>query len=296
LKDLKVAVIGSGENWHGQVLRQAWQQQGVDPLFVDVLRLKARLGKNWRITAGEVELNGLDLVMVRHVPGGSLEQVIYRMDALHQLEDQGVRLVNRPGAIEKMVDKYYTSSLLQAAGLQVPETVVTENPEEASAAMDLLGGDVVVKPLFGSSGIGMVRVTEPEIAGRVFRAMHLNGFVLYLQRFIPHHDSDLRVLVLNGECIAAMKRVSNSWKTNIAQGGRPEKYLLEEDVHIASQTAATALGADYCGVDLLRGEDGVLYLIEVNSMPSWQGLQQVTEDDIAHRIVHGCMALLDRTP
>jgi RimK family alpha-L-glutamate ligase len=296
MKDLKVGIIGNEGNWHSQMLRQAWRQRDIDPIFLDVVRLKASLGRCKRIVAGEVELNGLDLVMICSVPGGSLEQVIYRMDALHQLEDQGVRLVNRPGAIEKMVDKYYTLSLLQEAGLRVPETIVTENLEEASSAFEQLGGDVVIKPLFGSSGIGMVRVTEPEIARRILYAMHMNGFVFYLQQFIPHYDADIRVLVLNGACIAAMKRVADTWKTNISQGARPEKYSLEEDVRLASLASAEALGADFCGVDLMRGEDGLLYVIEVNSMPAWQGLQQVTEDDVAHRIVDGCLAILDHTP
>ena len=101
---------------------------------------------------GITQLDGMDLVLVRAVPGGSLEQVIYRMDALHQLENLGIRVVNSPGAIEKMVDKYYTSSLLQKAGLQVPETLVCEDLGSAVEAFQALGKDVVIKPLFGSRG------------------------------------------------------------------------------------------------------------------------------------------------
>jgi RimK family alpha-L-glutamate ligase len=284
---LQVCILSTGENWHSQALAQAWQEHGVEPRFEEATALQARLGSAGRVLGREIELDRMDLVLVRGVPGGSLEQVIYRMDALHQLENQGVRVVNSPGAIEKMVDKYYTSSLLQQVGLRVPETVVTENLPEAMAAFHDLGGDVVVKPLFGSRGSGMVRVRDEDTAGRVFYALRMNNYVLYLQRFIPHGNADMRVLVQNDECLAAMRRVSENWKNNISQGAIPEAYTPDEEEVQASLRAAEVVGAEYCGVDLLRGEDGDLYVLEVNSMPAWQGLQQVTDFDIAGRLVRG---------
>jgi len=291
MKIKNIALIINGEGWHSQVLQQAWQKHGVEPILVEAVDLHASLGKNIKVNGGTTHLDQMDLLMVRGIPGGSLEQVIYRMDALHQLENQGAWLINCPAAIEKMVDKYYTLSLLQKAGLKVPDTFVTENTKFTETMFDQLGGDIVIKPLFGSRGVGMVRVNDREILMRVLYAMQTNGFVLYLQKFIPHGNSDIRVLVQNGECIAAMKRVADGWKTNISQGALPEKYLLEEDVKEASLLAAHILNADLCGVDLMRGEDGCLYLIEVNSMPSWQGLQHVIDFDIADRIVDGCLYL-----
>ena len=230
--------------------------------------------------------------MVREVPGGTLEQVIYRMDVLHQLENMGVRLINPAGAIEKMVDKYYTSSLLQAAGLRVPPTMVTENYADAITIFEQLGSDVVVKPLFGSRGVGMVRVTDADIASRVFKALHLGGYVFYLQQFIPHNNRDLRVLVSGNQCIAAMERVSDNWKTNISLGAKPCAVQVTDEICDASLKAAHAVGANYCGVDLLYGEDGSLYVLEVNSMPAWQGLQQVTEFEVAERLVDDFIELM----
>ena len=226
---------------------------------------------------------------MREVPGGSLEQVIFRMDALHQLENSGLRILNSPYAIEKMVDKYYTLSLLQKAGLPVPETRVMEGAEAALAAFHELGGDVVVKPLFGSRGVGMVRVTDAETAGRVFRALQMSGYVHYLQKFIPHHNRDLRLLVANGECIAGMERIADDWKTNVAVGAVPRHYEPTDEVLQLSLAAALAVGADYCGVDLLINESGEPFLLEVNSMPAWEGLQTVTGFDIAERIVEKCV-------
>ncbi len=261
-------------------------------LFAEAAQLTAHLGTDDGVSVSKTPLSECDLLLAREIPGGSLEQVIFRMDALHQLENTGLRVVNSPYAIEKMVDKYYTLSLLQQTGIRVPETTVTENPAEAMEAFQALGSDVVVKPLFGSRGIGMVRTSEADTAGRVFKALQLGGYVYYLQKFIPHNNRDMRVLVVGDECVAAMERVANSWKTNIAAGALPARVEISSNVEDICLKASRILGADYCGVDLLRSESGELFILEVNSMPAWQGLQQVTSFDIADRIVETCLGLI----
>ncbi|MDD5367798.1 MAG: RimK family alpha-L-glutamate ligase [Anaerolineaceae bacterium] len=293
---IQVALMGSQESWHSQVLVEAFRKHGITPVIVEAARSKAMLGVNRQVASGEQVLSTFDLLLVREVPGGSLEQVIFRMDALHQLENCGVRVVNSPYAIEKMVDKYYTLSLLQDTGLRVPETLVTENDADALEGFHTLGGDVVVKPLFGSRGVGMVRVSDADTAGRVFKALHLGGYVYYLQKYIPHNNSDLRVLVVGQECIAGMGRISEHWKTNIAAGGRPVALELTEEMIEMSRNAARVVGADYCGVDLMNNEAGELFVIEVNSMPAWRALQEVTPIDIAGRIVEHCLKLIAAPP
>jgi RimK family alpha-L-glutamate ligase len=281
----KIVILGNQDGWHARALHSAFIRKGKTAEFAEADDIQVQLGKSSEVITSSTCLSDAELVIVREVPGGSLEQVIFRMDALHQLENSGVKLINSPYAIEKMVDKYYALSLLSAAGLLVPETFLTENPSKAMEAFHELGGDVVLKPLFGSRGVGMVRLTDAEIAGRTFRALQLGGYIYYLQKFIEHDSRDLRVLVAGGECITTMQRVSDGWKTNLAAGGRAVQIALSDAVRDASLTAARTLGADYCGVDLLINPQGELYLLEVNSMPAWQGLQQVTTFDIADRLV-----------
>jgi len=286
-------ILADPNAWHSQQLHAAFQARGIEPQYASVPHLQARLaapaGSEDGVWAGSRCLREADLVLVRDVPGGSLEQIIYRMDVLHQLEDSGVRVVNRPGAIEKMVDKYYTSSLLSRAGLVVPATVVTESRDEAMAAFESLGRDVILKPLFGSRGAGMVRLTDADTAYRAFQALELGRFIYYLQRFIPHGDYDIRLLMAGERCVAAMTRHSSTWKTNISQGAEPRAYEPPPEVVDLGKRAAEAVGADYCGVDLLQGEDGVAYVLEVNSMPAWNGLQTVSSCSIAEEIVAYCL-------
>ena len=137
------------------------------------------------------------------MPPGSLEQVVFRMDALHRVAAAGVPVWNPPRAVEAAVDKYLTLALLDQAGLPVPPTWTGQSAAEALAAFEALGGDVVVKPLFGSEGRGLVRVSDKELAWRTFHTLERLGAVLYLQRMIRHPGHDLRVFVLGGRVLGS---------------------------------------------------------------------------------------------
>ena len=209
---------------------------------------------------------------------------MYRVDALHRLEDRGVRVVNSPRAIERTVDKFWTSSLLEQCGLPTPDTIVCETAEEAFAAFRELG-DVIVKPLFGSMGLGMVRVSDEEMAFRVFKTIEQIRGVYYLQRTVEHDGRDIRVFVVGGRVLAAVERRSEGWRTNLSRGGRGMALALPEAWSELAVRAAAAVGAEYAGVDLLPGRDGTVYVIEVNGIPGWEGLQRATEVDVAGALV-----------
>ena len=233
-------------------------------------------------------------MIVRAIPAGSLEQVIFRVDALHRLARLGVAVVNSPRCIERTVDKYFTSALLEDAGLPTPRTRVCERLDDALEAFEALGGDVVIKPLFGSEGRGIVRVTDPDLAYRTCRALEVTRSVFYLQEFVPHGGRDLRAFVVGGRLVAAMTRRAAGWKTNVSQGARTEPVVLSGALERLSLQAAALVEADYAGVDLLHAEDGRALVIEVNGIPGWRGLQQTTEVDVAAVIAEHAVAARGR--
>jgi RimK family alpha-L-glutamate ligase len=145
--------------------------------------------------------------------------------------------------------------------------------------------DVIVKPLFGSGGRGMVRVSDEEIAHRVFRALELERAVYYVQQALPHEGRDVRAFVVGKRVVAAAWRCAESWRTNLAQGARAEPAMLPPAWEEMSVRAAQAVGAGYAGVDLLPTTSGEVYVLEVNGIPGWQGLQQTTGVSIAGEIV-----------
>jgi RimK family alpha-L-glutamate ligase len=193
-------------------------------------------------------------------------------------------IVNPPLSIERSVDKYYTLVLMEEQGLPVPPTVVCEKPEEAVKAFHELGGDIVIKPLFGSRGIGSTRVSDPDVAERLFRAIVFYHGVLYVQKFIPHGGSDTRAFVVGDKVVAAMHRVMpSSWKTNVSLGAKPVALKPSEEMEKLAVKATEIIGCKIAGVDILESEDGPV-IIELNSQPGWRGLQSVAKVNIAEEI------------
>jgi ribosomal protein S6--L-glutamate ligase len=277
---MRIAILSAGDGWHVRDLRRAAAALGHDAAAVDFRRVTAGLG----IEADS--LGGFDGVMVRTMPPGSLEQVVFRMDVLHRLQARGVVVLNPPAAVETCVDKYLASTRLEAAGLLVPPTVVCQHADAALEAFAALGRDVVVKPLFGSEGRGMVRISDPETAWRVFRTLERTQAVLYLQQFVRHPGWDLRAFVVGNRILASMRRFAcGEWRTNVAQGGRAEPVRLSAAEEELALLAAQAVGAPVAGVDLLPGPDGEMYVIEVNAVPGWRALAPVAGVDVAAELV-----------
>ena len=281
---MQVVVLAARAGWHTHELERAAAERGHQLTVLPYEGLVARIGPAPWLRSRNTELDSADVVLARIIPSGSLEQIIFRVDALHRLEDRGTRVVNSPRAIERTVDKFWTSTLLEQCGIPTPETVVCDDPEEAIAAYRTLG-DVIVKPLFGSMGLGMVRVSDEEMAFRVFRTIEQIRGVYYIQRTVDHDGTDMRAFVLGGRVIAAIERRASGWRTNLARGGTARSLALSEQLSALAVRAAAAVGADYAGVDLLTGPDGTTYVLEVNGIPGWRGLQEATGLDIAGRLV-----------
>jgi RimK family alpha-L-glutamate ligase len=281
---LHLVILAAREGWHTRELARALQARGHTGAVVPYEGLVASIGRRSGLRSRAADLDRADAVLARIIPSGSLEQIIYRVDALHRLEDRGVRVMNSPRAIERTVDKFWTSALLEQCGIPTPDTVVCETGEEAIAAFRELG-DVIVKPLFGSMGLGMVRVSDEEMAFRVFKTIERIRGVYYLQRVVEHEGRDLRVFVVGGQVLAAVERRSDGWRTNLSRGGTARPIRLPEAWTKLALRAAAAVGAEYSGVDLLPGPGGAVYVLEVNGIPGWRGLQEATGVDVADAII-----------
>jgi len=236
-------------------------------------------------SGGRAVLNDFDVIVVRTMPPGSLEQVVARMDLLGILESQGVLVVNSPRAIEVAVDKFLATARLVAAGLRVPRTFVCQTAAEGLAAFAELGHDAVVKPLFGSEGRGVTRINDLALAQATFRQLVAQGNVLYLQEFIDHPGFDLRVLLIGERAIAFERRNALDWRTNLSLGGKAEPCELEPDVLSLAQRAAEAVGARMAGVDLVQAPSGEWLVLEVNAVPGWKATSAELKLDIGRLVI-----------
>ncbi|HLE75178.1 MAG TPA: RimK family alpha-L-glutamate ligase [Candidatus Bathyarchaeia archaeon] len=283
---MKIGIVTRNmEAWSSTQLRDELTKRNIPYVCFTFPRLVAQIGYKPYLKVGNVSLlEELDALVIRPIGRGSLEELVFRMDILYKLERLGFCVINPPEAIEHCVDKYDILAILEDNGVPVPRTVATESLSEALKAFAELGGDVVVKPIFGSRGMGATRVVDAEIASTVFKAITFHHGVVYLQEFVPHGHSDIRAFVIGSRVVAAMRRVAESWKTNYSQGARPAPITLDPALEELAVKSAKAVGCKIAGVDILEGPTGPM-VVDVNSQPGWKGLQIVTKVNIANDIV-----------
>jgi len=285
----RIPVFTDDPGWHGKRLQEAFAARGREAVFVSLkdCHLDLTHGK-----AG-VHIPGFDRlpdgVFVRGVPGGTLQQVILRLDLLHALKALGVTVYNDGRAVERTVDKAMTSFLLHIYNIPTPPTWVCESREAAHSLIlkeTMAGRTLVIKPLFGSQGQG-VRLLQRHSRFPLPMEEHVDG-LYYLQGYVDSGEGawhDYRVFVIDGRVKGAMVRHGSSWINNVAQGGRCELLSPGGDVAQLALEAAKAVDIDYCGVDIIRDRKGRLFVLEVNSIPAWKGLQGVVGMDIAQALV-----------
>ena len=141
---MRVGILASGDGWHLRALSTALERRGCGAVRLDARRLTGCVGPAGGRPAGAVRADGcdregLDALLVRFIPPGSLDQIVFRVDALHLLADGGLPVINRPRALERTIDKHWTSRLLAEAGVPTPRTVAAEGFEEAMAAFATMG-------------------------------------------------------------------------------------------------------------------------------------------------------------
>jgi RimK family alpha-L-glutamate ligase len=290
---VRVGLVTDVVDWHARRLMSAFKKAGVKalPMRLENCRFET-------LAPSGLVLDGFgeslpDAVLARTLSGGSFEVVTRRLGILHALTGLGVPVLNKARAIERCVDKSTTSFLLARAGIPTPATWVMEKVAEARAivAAEVGAGPLVLKPLFGSQGRGLLLIRTaddlPEAAP---------GGVYYLQRFVAvERDGfhDFRLFISGGRVLAAMMRHSGHWITNVKRGGRPVAVVADAVMKRMAVAAAAAVGADFAGVDIIQGADGPTVL-EVNSMPAWSGLQQVTPVDVAAALAQDVVAHVAR--
>lgn len=279
----RIALFVEKPDWHSRRLAEAFAAQGAKAVCVPLQRCGFDTGPGHGLILPGFEDALPAGALLRQISAGSFEQVTMRLGILHALRDLGVPVYNDARVAERCVDKSMTSFLLHRHGVPTPHTWAVESAEQARAIVEREARrdrPLVLKPLFGSQGRGLRLVgsaadlpPDEEVAG-----------IFYLQRFVgglAEGWRDWRVFVVGGRAVAAMIRHGVEWRTNAARGARCEEVPATGEIAALATAAATAVGAGYAGVDIIAGVDGRLRVLEVNSMPAWKALQQVSRTDIA---------------
>lgn len=283
---MKFCILGSPENWYVRDLVRAAQVHSSERHSIEVRSFEDIEGRcdsrgNWSVWADGLALHEFDALFVRTMPLGSLEQMVVRVDMLHVLQQCGVTIVNPPRTLEIAIDKWLTLHHLRELGVPLPATECCQRRQQSMEAFERLGRDVVVKPIFGGEGRGIMRVQDPDLAWRVFSTLEQLRQVAYIQEFVPHFGYDVRLLAVGANITAVRRESTDDWRTNVSRGAvavpiDPSAEQVQLVCNVMQRMQATTLG-----IDLLPARNGKSYLLEVNAVPGWKGTATATGVDVA---------------
>jgi len=288
----RLLALGPGNGWHADQLRLAATRHGCSLDYADYETLSSSFDAGGRhlarCTAGD--LKSFEAILCRTMPTGSMEQIIFRLAVLHTLAAAGVKIVNPPRTLETAIDKYATLATVAALGYPVPQTIVVQSRSEGMKAFEFLGRDVVVKPIFGGEGRGVMRVSDPQLAWTAFSTLQQLDSILYVQKFVSPGGRDTRMLVLGDEVFGVRRTAEHDFRTNVASGGSCEAIELSGDEIAMARRISCSIGLRLGSIDVLDNDDGPPAVLEVNGVPGWKGAQQCVPFNIAEKMIAAILA------
>lgn len=221
------------------------------------------------------------------IPRIGASVTFYGAAVVRQFEMMKVFTAIESQALIRSRDKLRSLQILSRAGLDLPKTIFMDYSKDTEGIIEAVGGaPVVIKLLEGTQGIGVVLAENKKAAQSVIEAFHGLHARIIVQEFIKEaKGADIRAFVVNGEVVGAMKRQARDgeFRSNLHRGGYAEVVKLDRHQKSAAVMAAKKMGLGVAGVDMLNSKRGPL-IIEVNSSPGLEGIEDATKVDIAGKI------------
>jgi ribosomal protein S6--L-glutamate ligase len=283
---MKIGILSRGKALYStQRLRDAARARGhrvvvIDPLrcYMNIATLKPTVHYNGKA------LEDLDAIIPRI--GASI--TFYGTAVVRQFEMMGVFSLNDSMAISQSRDKLRSLQLLSSHGIGLPVTGFASSPDDTDDLLSLVGGaPVVVKLLAGAQGKGVVLAETRNAADSVIDAFRGLAADFLVQHYVKEAaGSDIRCFVIDGKVVAAMQRqaAEGEFRSNLHSGGSAQPVKITAQERSAAVRAARIVGLGVAGVDILRSRHGPL-VIEVNSSPGLEGIEETTGVDIAGLII-----------
>lgn len=304
----RILCLGAGDGWHANQLRRAAAELSCGFAIASYESLRGRVGdQGTSVECGAGLLADFDVILTRTMPAGSLEQITFRLAALHAVArgfdsrncssvSRLPAIVNSPRGLEIAIDKFATLDVVAGLGYPVPDTLVVQSRNEAVDAFRSLGSDCVVKPIFGGEGRGVMRIRDPELAWYTFTTLGNLGAIFHVQRFVPPGGRDRRLLVIGKEVIGIRRESSHDFRTNVSGGGSSHSFDVSDQEQSMALQICDAIGLKFAAVDLIDCEDHGERVLEVNAIPGWKGAQGVVQTSLAHRILRMLIRAAESSP
>jgi len=282
---MRTLILTDKEGWHYNELKKSLIKLGHSVFSACLTNISIKLDAiKVKLFINNEPIPEVDNVIVRFVPGGTLEEIVYFLNILKILESKGVNVINNASSIEKTVDKLHTSYLLNKNNIKTPLTYVLRGHNEAYEFIKNYHKELIYKPLFGSQGDGIKIIRELEDLTSFSNPSNVYYFQEYLANPIMH---DYRVLVIRYDNTVKyfyMTRYGQTFINNFSKGAKCIKENFDNKVIDLALETSEFLQMKFCGVDIMKFKENY-YVIEVNSIPAWKGLQEVEDQVISDSIV-----------
>ena len=282
----KLIILTDKNGWHCRQLKNSAEKRGFDVYVEDLKNLSLHIENNdHHVLDSKNQKITFSNIFVRYVPGGSLEEIVHYLNILRSLRMNGCNVINTATQIEKTVDKSLTSLILRDNNISTPDTWVLRGDDQLYEKVDkLLKKNILIyKPLFGSQGENIVKIKNIDDLKKIDNSTN----IYYLQKFIetkPSHD--YRVLVISNtknRKMYSMARYGKTFINNVSAGGECTPIALGKEIIEKSIQVSKLFQIPFCGIDLIKEREKI-YVIEINSVPAWRGLQSITKDNISESI------------
>jgi ribosomal protein S6--L-glutamate ligase len=286
---MKIGVLSKNpEFWATTEIMSALKAKGAEPIYVRTPEVHLMLeGPKVDAIYEKQSLSRLDSVIPRI--GRSLTQLGIMILKHFDL----MKLPSTLSMIGLLTarNKYLALQALHGAGVKIPESVLIASRNKYEEPTEYLSPPLVMKLLSGTQGIGVMRVRDAKEAGPIIDTLSELDQMICLQKFIPNPGEDIRVFVIDGKIVGAMKRKAapHEWRSNIHIGGRGIPHKPSNAEAETSVKAAEAVGVEIAGVDLISVDEDP-YVIEVNASPGFRGLLGATGINAAEEIAKYAIA------
>ena len=279
-----IAIISDHHDWHSYQLEFFLKQNKFKTVKVTFQELKFSFKKNRIFFENNKLLNNIGGVWVRFLKNGTIEEITTKLTILHLLDESKIYVHNSGLTIEKTVDKIRTTGILEVNNIKSPETTIwfAKNKENLNNNF-CKGIKYLVKPIFGSQGKNIFLVNNLN----ELKKINAIGKVFYLQKFIESQEkefTDVRVLVSNHNVISSMERYSNHFITNVFQGAKYRQIILRKNIRDLCIKISKIFKLGYGGIDLKITKNDI-FVLEINSVPSWKAMQKISKINISEKLV-----------
>lgn len=283
---MKIGLLSRNANLYSTTrLKEAAEGRGHEVRVIDYLRCVMDITSHKpAIRYAGQELEGYDAI----IPRIGASHTFYGTAVVRQFEMMSVFPTNESQGISRSRDKLRSLQLLSRNGIGLPVTGIAHSTKDIDGLIELVGGaPLIVKLIEGTQGVGVVLAETRKAAESVIAAFRQLDANILVQEFIKEaKGADIRAFVIGGRVVASMRRqgAPGEFRSNLHQGGYAEKIKLTPEERSTAVRAAKTMGLNVCGVDLLRSNHGPV-VMEVNSSPGLEGIEQTTGIDVAGKVI-----------